>query len=113
VRLRIQLLHPPGIYHARNLSSLTPSLPLGLAYVAAALEQAGVPVGVIDAIGEAPARVENDGEFRRVGLGTAEILGRIAPDTRVIGVSLMFSFLWPCAPRTTTARRSPPAGSPR
>jgi radical SAM superfamily enzyme YgiQ (UPF0313 family) len=92
---KIQLLHPPGIYHARNLSSLTPSLPLGLAYVTAALETAGFAVDVIDAIGEAPTRVEKHGEFRRVGLGTADIIGRIAPDTKVLGISLMFSFLWP------------------
>ncbi len=95
MRFKIQLLHPPGIYHARNLSSLTPSLPLGLAYVAAALEKAGFPVGVIDAIGEAPTQVEKDGEFRRVGLGTADIIRRIDPDTKVVGISIMFSFLWP------------------
>lgn len=92
---KVQLLHPPGIYHARTLSSLTPSLPLGLAYVAAAVERAGFAVGVIDAIGEAPTRVEKDGDFRRVGLGTADIIGRIDADTRVLGISLMFSFLWP------------------
>jgi radical SAM superfamily enzyme YgiQ (UPF0313 family) len=92
---KIQLLHPPGIYHARNLSSLTPSLPLGLAYVAATLAKAGFDVGVIDAIGEAPTRIEKDGELRRVGLGTADIIRRIDPDTRVVGISLMFSFLWP------------------
>jgi anaerobic magnesium-protoporphyrin IX monomethyl ester cyclase len=106
VSLKIQLLHPPGIYHARNLSSLTPSLPLGLAYVAAALERAGFPVGVIDAIGEAPTRVEKHGEFRRVGLGPADILGRIDADTRVIGISLMFSFLWPSTRELIAAIRA-------
>ena len=92
---KIQLLHPPGIYHARNLSSLTPSLPLGLAYVAAGLQKAGFDVGVIDAIGEAPTRIETHGDFRHVGLGTADIIRRIDPDTNVVGISLMFSFLWP------------------
>jgi radical SAM superfamily enzyme YgiQ (UPF0313 family) len=103
---KIQLLHPPGIYHARNLSSLTPSLPLGLAYVAAALEKAGFPVGVIDAIGEAPTRVEKDGEFRRVGLGTADIIRRIDPDTKVVGISIMFSFLWPATRELLRAIRA-------
>ena len=103
---KIQLLNPPGIYHARNLSSLTPSLPLGLAYVAAALETAGFAVDVIDAIGEAPTRVDKDGEFRRVGLGPDDIIRRIDPDTRVVGFSIMFSFLWPVAREILRAIRA-------
>ncbi|PYO00391.1 MAG: hypothetical protein DMD91_10630 [Candidatus Rokuibacteriota bacterium] len=92
---KIQRLNPPGIHSSKNLSSLTPSLPLGLAYVAAALERTGFSVGVIDAIGEAPSRVEKEGVFRRVGLGTADIIRWIDADTRVLALSVMFSFLWP------------------
>ena len=93
--LRIQLVHPPGVYKPGNLTSLTPCLPLGLAYVAAALELAGFPVGVIDAIGEAPDHVEQHGEFCRVGLTADQIVARIDPDTRVVAIGNMFSFLWP------------------
>jgi len=82
-------------FSSKNLSSLTPSLPLGLAYVAAALERTGFSVGVIDAIGDAPSRVEKDGVFRRVGLDTADIIRRIDPDTEVLALSVMFCFLWP------------------
>jgi radical SAM superfamily enzyme YgiQ (UPF0313 family) len=93
--LAIQLVHPPGIYNQATLSSLTPCLPLGLAYVASALVEAGFPVSVIDAIGEAPDRVEREGEFFRTGLDAADIVARIRPETRVVGVTTMFSFLWP------------------
>jgi len=93
--LRIQLVHPPGVYKPGNLTSLTPCLPLGLAYVAAALELAGFPIGVIDAIGEAPDHVEQHGEFCRVGLTADQIVARIDPDTRVVAIGNMFSFLWP------------------
>src|SRR5438445_613168 len=93
--LRIQLVHRPGVYKPGNLTSLTPCLPLGLAYVAAALELAGFPIGVIDAIGEAPDHVEQHGEFCRVGLTADQIVARIDPDTRVVAIGNMFSFLWP------------------
>src|SRR3989475_10219213 len=63
--LRIQLVHPPRGYKPGNLTSLTPCPPLGLAYVAAALELAGFPIRVIDAIGEAPAHVEQHGAVCR------------------------------------------------
>src|SRR5207249_11434818 len=63
--LGIQLVHPPGGYKPGNLTSLTPCLPLGLAYVAAAPELAGFPVGVIAGTGEAPDHGEQQGGFGR------------------------------------------------
>ena len=71
--------------------------PLGPAYVAAALEQAGHRVSVIDALGEAlssrypaahPALVA-------YGLTIPEIVRRIPADTQGVGLSVMFSQLWP------------------
>lgn len=71
--------------------------PLGLAYVAAAFESAGLHVTVIDAVGEAPLAKHNaayPGLVAR-GLSVEEILARIPRDTDAIGVSAMFSIEWP------------------
>ena len=92
---KIQLINPPGLYNGQSLNTSKPSLPLGLAYVAASLENAGFFVHIIGAIGEAPSRIRRDGLLFRIGLDTREIVERIHSDTRVVGVSCMFSFLWP------------------
>jgi len=93
--LKIQLIHPPGLYNGQSLGTSKPSLPLGLAYVAASLERAGFCIQIIDAIGEAPNRIKRKGLLFRIGLDTREIVEKIHSDTRVVGISCMFSFLWP------------------
>src|SRR5256885_16789078 len=65
--LRIQLVHPPGGDKPGNLTSLTPCLPLGVAYVAPPPALAGFPVGVIDAIGAAPDHGGQQGQFLPAG----------------------------------------------
>ena len=49
----ITLINPPGIKTFSGLQMHTPNPPLGLAYIAGALKQAGLPYRVIDATGEA------------------------------------------------------------
>src|SRR5437763_12519373 len=61
-------------------------MPIGLAYVAAALRQDGLPVEVIDAFGEAPRQVRRVGDFMVLGLSTEEAIGRIPDDAGVIFV---------------------------
>lgn len=93
--MRIQLVHPPVYVNVRALTALRPGLPLGLAYVAAALEKAGHEVSVLDAVGEAPARVTRDGEVHRLGLTASEIVDRLDPGAEAIAVTSMWSFSWP------------------
>ena len=86
----------------------TPNPPLGLAYVAAAAREAGFACRVIDATGEALDAVspypERD-DFMMQGLTVDETVRRIPADADVIGVSCMFSTLWPLTHRVATAIR--------
>ena len=94
----ITLINPPGLKSFSGLQMHTPNPPLGLAYIAGAVKDAGLPYAVIDATGEAldaispyPARAD----FKVQGLSFADIARRIPDGTRVIALSCMFSTLWP------------------
>ncbi|MEW6071502.1 MAG: radical SAM protein [Planctomycetota bacterium] len=93
--MRIQLIHPPVYLNIDALTALRPSMPLGLAYVAAALERAGHEVSVIDAVAAAPDRTTAAGQLHRLGLSPEEIAARVAPETEILGITNMWSFSWP------------------
>lgn len=92
--MKICLVRPPSIVNPISyIASLTP--PIGLAYVAAALRQAGHEVVLIDGIGEKPLQsvpIAHNLVLR--GLTFAEICERIPEDAGLIGVSGMFSSEW-------------------
>jgi radical SAM superfamily enzyme YgiQ (UPF0313 family) len=92
--MRVQLVHPPAFLNPTALTALRPSLPLGLAYVAASIREAGHAVSIIDAVGEAPDRVVRSGHVARLGLSIEEIVARIAPETQVVGIGAMFTYQW-------------------
>jgi anaerobic magnesium-protoporphyrin IX monomethyl ester cyclase len=79
-----------------HASSLCP--PLGLAYLAASIREAGFSVRCLDALGENPLQqiVLDKGKFLSFGLSTPEIVDRIG-ECDILGVSLMFSHDWPVA----------------
>ena len=93
--MKIQLVHPPVYINKNGLTALRPSLPLGLAYIAAVLRDDGHAVEVIDALGAAPGQTVQDGDIWRIGLSTDEVVERIDADTKVIGVTSMWSYAWP------------------
>ncbi len=93
--MRIQLVHPPVYVNVRALTALRPGLPLGLAYVAAALEKSGHEVSVLDAVGAAPDRVTADGAMHRLGLTPEELVARLDASAEAIGITNMWSFSWP------------------
>jgi anaerobic magnesium-protoporphyrin IX monomethyl ester cyclase len=104
----ITLINPPGIKTFSGLQMHTPNPPLGLAYVAAALREAGYLHQVIDATGEALDAVSpypDRADFMVQGLTVDEIVRRIDPDTDVVGLSCMFSTLWPLTSRVAQAVR--------
>ena len=104
----ITLINPPGIKTFSGLQMHTPNPPLGLAYVAAALTEAGFPYRVIDATGEALHAVSpypDRDDFLVQGLTLDEIVHRIDPETDVVGISCMFSTLWPLTHRVAVAVR--------
>ncbi|MCA8957458.1 MAG: cobalamin B12-binding domain-containing protein, partial [Planctomycetes bacterium] len=93
--MKIQLIHPPVYINKHGLTALRPSLPLGLAYIAAVLREDHHDVSVIDALALAPERMVPEGDIWRLGLSVDEIVARIAPDTGAIGITNMWSYSWP------------------
>ncbi|MEW6744620.1 MAG: radical SAM protein [Planctomycetota bacterium] len=95
--MKIQLIHPPAVVNLYALTALRPSLPLGLAYIAATLRDAGHGVSVVDALGLAPDQVRPGVRrgLSQIGLTPDEIVARISADTDAIGITNMWSFCWP------------------
>ena len=93
---RVTLVKPPLKVPTTAYGTLR-CPPIGLAYIAAALEERGIPVAIVDAVGEMPRqmRPSDDPHFVHVGLYAHEIVARIPADTTIIGVSCMFSEEWP------------------
>lgn len=94
-RLKVSLVRPPIVVPASNITTMfTP--PLGLAYVAGSLRDAGFDVQLIDGVGESlDTRHETANECYYYGLTPEETVARIDADARVIGVAFGFSFEWP------------------
>jgi len=93
--MKVTLIHPPVYINENGLTALRPSLPLGLAYIAAVLRDDGHDVAVIDALGSAPEQMAPDGDIWRLGLTPDEIVERIDPTTEAIGITSMWSYSWP------------------
>lgn len=92
----VTLLRPPLLVPTWSDSGpLTP--PIGPAYIAASLIQAGHEVRIVDGVGENPFQITSlfNDTVMAIGLKSEEIVDRIQPDTQMIGVSCMFSQDWP------------------
>jgi len=92
----VTLIRPPTV--VAKWAHTTPTCPpIGLAYLAASLRQAGHKVEVIDAVGEGIFQMlpVGDKRFLAHGLSPDQIARRIHPDTSFIGLSCMFSHEWP------------------
>ena len=93
---RVTLLRPVSLIPKWSDSGpLTP--PIGPAYLASSLRNAGHHVSIIDAVGEAPTQVFSlfGGTMIAMGLTSEQVVERIDPKTEIIGVSCMFSQDWP------------------
>ncbi len=104
----ITLVNPPGIKTFSGLQMHTPNPPLGLAYVTAAIKEAGFRCHVVDGTGEALDAIRpypDRDDFMMQGLSFAEIVARIPPESAIIGVTCMFSTLWPITHRLVVALR--------
>lgn len=95
---RVALIRSNVVMMPQSLSFWGPVPPIGLAYIAAVLRDAGHDVDVIDSVGEAIEQFEDfespAGTMRRIGLSIPEIVDRIHPDTRVVGITNMFVHEW-------------------
>lgn len=73
------------------------SPPLGLAYIAAAIEQQGFDVQVVDCVAEAPSNYFGFQDLKGVsalGMGFDSLFQLLQPDYHLIGLSVMFSNNW-------------------
>lgn len=95
----VALIRPPIVIFPNSLSSYGPVPPIGLAYIAAALDRDGHRVTVVDGAGEAIHQSLDfetaAGVLRRIGLSPDEIVSRLPHDVDVIGISHMFLHEWP------------------
>ena len=92
---KITLLKPVAVFS--NYSYSTPLFPpIGLAYLAALVEKAGYNVSVVDAVGSDIKNISptKDGKMKCQGLSVNALIDRIDPETKIIGISLMFSQEW-------------------
>lgn len=92
--MNVCLIRPPQVM--KILSTLMKSSqPLGLAYIAGAINAAGYNVSVIDTIAESPEQLNPLNEdLVTIGLSYEQIIERIPPNTDVIGISTMFTMNW-------------------
>ena len=95
----VTLLRPPVVVPVSSFAYVAQMPPIGLAYVAGALRDAGHDVHVVDAPGTEPEQVTLFstplGEMYRIGLTFDEILARIPAETTVVGITHMFLHEWP------------------
>ncbi len=95
LKQRIQLIRPFLVMSKTSYSSpLVP--PIGIAYIASLLEASGYLVDIIDGVGEdvGNVRISPCGNKRLQGLTAEAIIDRIAPETTIVGLSLMYSQEW-------------------
>ena len=87
----------PSVLVAKWAHTTPTCPPIGLAYLAASLEAAGMTVKAVDAVGNAPEQMlpADDERFLTHGQSNEEIIAAIDPATRVFGISAMFSHEWP------------------
>ncbi|MEE2751900.1 MAG: radical SAM protein [Myxococcota bacterium] len=99
--MHVGLIRPPIVHLPKSLSSFGAIPPIGLAYVAAALEEAGHLVEVVDGAGESLDSVhplpgpERLGNLEIQGLSVEAIVNRLGPETQVVGITHMFLHEWP------------------
>jgi len=93
--MKVCLIEPPKFVSLTNFVSTISMPPIGLAYIAAAIREAGHDVAVVDAPGSAPRNyhIFKD-EIRVRGLTQEEIIERIPSDAQVIGLGCMFTSHW-------------------
>ncbi len=94
---RVITLIAPPVFFSKNSYSTPLTLPIGIAYLAAALQKAGYKAKIVDCRGADTdnIRLTPDGRFKMQGMDIQKSIEAIDPETDIIGVSIMFSQEWP------------------
>ena len=90
----ICLIRPPFVESFR-IAYLTVNLPLGLAYVAGALEAAGKSIHILDSVAEAPNTYTRYVKGFLIGLRLEDIVKRIPREANLVGITVIFTHEWP------------------
>ena len=93
--MNVTLIEPQKYVSVTSHISTIAMPPLGLAYIAASLEQAGHRVTIIDAFGMGLEHYTPFGPVFLRGISNADVVAAIPSDTDSIGISCMFSCQWP------------------
>ena len=92
--MKVCLIEPSKFISLTNFVSTISMPPLGLAYIAASLKEAGHEVCVVDGPGLAPRSFFNFHDIRIRGLTNEQIVAKIPRDVQVVGVGCMFTSHW-------------------
>ena len=92
----IQLIRPPAVESFR-FATTSITLPIGLAYISSSLKEHGFKVEILDAVGEAPKNRTGYYKGYLVGSSLKEIVEKINPNSKCIGISVIFTHEWPVA----------------
>ena len=90
----IQLIRPPAVESFR-FATTSITLPIGLAYISSSLKEHGFKVEILDAVGEAPKNRTGYYKGYLVGLGLKEMIEKINPNSKCVGISVIFTHEWP------------------
>ena len=90
----IQLIRPPAVESFR-FATTSITLPIGLAYISSSLKELGFKVEILDAVGEAPKNRTGYYKGYLVGLDLKEIVEKINPNSKCVGISVIFTHEWP------------------
>lgn len=89
--MQITLINPPQNFSkTQETAGVVP--PLGLCYLAAVLDPERYSIKVIDAVGEKYWQTYTWRDYGLRGMNFDEILHAIPPDTRVVGISNLYTF---------------------
>jgi radical SAM superfamily enzyme YgiQ (UPF0313 family) len=92
--MKVQLLRAAAGGRKWLQVMMGPGYPLGLAYIAGALERAGHDVTAVDGFLEGLEFMRSYGPGIATGLSNEELASRVEADTRVVGISVMFTMDW-------------------
>ena len=92
--MKVCLIEPSKFVSLTNFVSTISMPPIGLAYIAAALRDAGHEVTVVDGPGSAPRNFFQFKDVRVRGLPKEDIVKRIPEDSEVIALGCMFTSNW-------------------
>ena len=90
----IQLIRPPAVESFR-FATTSITLPIGLAYISSSLKEHGFKVEILDAVGEAPKNRTGYYKGYLVGLDLKEMVEKINPNSKCVGISVIFTHEWP------------------